>query len=192
MKRQRHLAVAAILTRLALLLSMAALAATLAGLLLSAPALATTIRRMELPEIAAASETIVRGRVEKVRSFWEGKQILTEATLVVERALKGPRVDRLTVVQLGGIVSEPFPVGMTVPGAPIHAVGDEGYYFLQPASGGRHVIVGLSLGRVRVMQGPEGEYVGYMGRCSPAEFEEEIRRILAGQAMPSTGSGGRH
>ena len=115
--------------------------ALLLGLFVS-PGRATTIRNAELPEIAGAADAIVHGRVEAVRSFWEGKQILTEVTLAVDRGLKGLRTDRLTIVQLGGVVSEPHPAGMSVPGAPIHTGGDEGYYFLRSTPGGRHVIVG--------------------------------------------------
>ena len=148
----------------------------------AATAWATTIRHLDLGQMTAAADTIVHGRVESVRSFWEGRQILTEVSLVVDRGLKGPAADRVSFVQVGGTVSSPVPINMTVPGAPVHKVGDEGFYFLEPVKDGRHVLVGLSLGRVQVLQGDQGAYVTHEGkRISPEAFEEQIRRAVSGQ-----------
>jgi len=41
------------------------------------PAYATTVRHLEIKDIVGASDTIVHGRVESTRSFWQGKQIHT-------------------------------------------------------------------------------------------------------------------
>jgi len=162
-----------------------------AALLLTAPVAATTIRNLKLEEVVAAADTVVHGRVEKVVSFWEGAQLYTEVTLRVERGLKGARAERVAFVQPGGTVMEPVPVTVTVPGAPVHRVGDEGFYFLEPGSPGRRILVGLNLGRIPVLQGPQGAYVAHGGRSrAPADFEEDVRRIVAGQADRSTGAGG--
>src|SRR5437667_10401359 len=111
--------------------------------LASIPAHATTVKRLELKDIIAASDAIVQGRVESIRSFWHGKQIHTEVRVAVSRTLKGPREDRLTFLQTGGRVESPVPLEMTVPGAPIFRVGDEAYFFLQPGTRGERYVVGL-------------------------------------------------
>src|SRR6267142_4689277 len=108
----------------------------LASFLSTPPPLATTVKRLGLEELIDAADTIVEGRVESIRSFWLGRQICTEVTVEVSRALKGPRRDRLTFLQIGGRVDAPVPLEMTVPGAPIYRIGDEAYFFLQPAGAG--------------------------------------------------------
>ncbi len=150
---------------------------------LHAPLGATTIARMTLAQVVAASDTVVQGRVESSRSFWRGNQIWTEVTLGVSQALKGTPGGRLTFEQLGGKVSVPVPLEMTLPGAPDHRVGDEGFFFLQPGGPGQRVIVGISRGLVRVLRDERGAYIAAEGpRRSPVEFAEEIRRLVAGQA----------
>jgi hypothetical protein len=162
----------------------AALSVLLAALLFG-PAFATTVVRMSLPRVVAASEIIVHGRVESVRSYWEGKRIWTEVGVAVARSLKGGRVTRVTFVQLGGRVESPVPVEMDVPGAPIHRAGDEAFFFLEPGPAGKKTIVGLFRGHVPVRQDERGPFVSLDGsRKTPEEFEEEIRRVLAGQETP--------
>ena len=162
----------------------------LPGLLLfSSPAFATTVKRLDLKEIVAASDAIVEGRVESIRSFWQGRQIFTEVTVGVSRALKGPRPARLTFLQVGGRVDAPVPLEMSVPSAPIYRVGDEAYFFLQPARPGEHVVVGLFQGHVPVRRDAQGDFVVSGGsRKSPAQFEEEIRKHMAGQKQDGTGA----
>jgi hypothetical protein len=156
--------------------------------LASVPALATTVKRLGLKEIVGASDTIVQGRVESIRSFWQGRQICTEVTLGVSRALKGPRALRLTFLQVGGRVDSPVPLEMTVPGAPIYRVGDEAYFFLQPGRSGDRIVVGLFQGHVPVRRDAQGDFVVSGGsRKSPAQFEEEIRRHMAGQKQDPSG-----
>jgi hypothetical protein len=155
--------------------------------LASGPLLATTVKRLGLEELIDAADTIVEGRVESIRSFWQGRQICTEVTVGVSRALKGARRDRLTFIQVGGRVDTPVPLEMTVPGAPIYRIGDEAYFFLEPAGPGERIVVGLFQGRVPVRRDARGEYVGGRGaRRSPAQFDEEIRRLLAGQKPDRT------
>ena len=148
---------------------------------------ATTIRRMSLPQVVEASETILEGRVDSVRSYWEGSQILTEVRLTVSRSFKGIGAPgaRVAFVQLGGRVTAPVPLDMVVPGAPVHRVGDEGFYFLQAGAPGQRVIVGLSRGHVPVRRDAQGAFVTFDGgRRTPAEFADAIRSALAGQAAP--------
>ena len=169
--------------------SLAATAFTVIAILgLCSPAFSTTVRRLGLAEMVPASESIVLGRVEASRTYWQGKQIYTEVTLSVTRSLKGAGGRTLTFVQLGGRVEQPVPLEMTVPGAPIHRVGDEAYFFLQPGRPGERIIVGLFRGHVPLRRDERGEYVLFDGsRKAPAGFEEEIRRQVAGQKQESRG-----
>ncbi len=148
------------------------------------------IARLGLDDMVAASDTIVEGRVQALRSFWQGKQILTEVTLSVVRAHKGAAGAQLAFIQMGGSVKEPFPVTMTVPGAPIQSIGEEGFYFLEPRSPGQKMIVGLSLGRVLKQRDADGEFIMHEGkRLTAGEFADEIRRAIAGQSRrPNPGS----
>lgn len=159
-----------------------------AAICLSHPAFATTVRRLGLKDLVPASESIVLGKVEATRSYWQGKQIYTEVTVAVTRSIKGPRFATMTFVQLGGRVEQPVPLEMTLPGAPIHRVGDQAYFFLQPGRPGDRVIVGLFRGHVPLRRDGRGEYVLFDGaRKAPAQFEEEIRRQMAGQKQENPG-----
>src|SRR5207245_5696896 len=104
------------------------------------PVFGTTVRHLGLGDLVKASDTIVLGRVEATRALWQGKQIYTEVTVAVTRSLKGARAGRVSFMQLGGRVDSPVPLVMTVPGAPIHRVGDEAYFFLQPGRPGEGMV----------------------------------------------------
>ena len=158
------------------------LLALIPAVLCSIPAFATTVKRLSLEEVTAAADHIVRGKVESSRSFWQGKQIMTEVTLSVARTYKGPARSRQTILQIGGRVESPVPLEMVVPGTPLQRVGDEAFFFLEPAGPDRKIIVGLFQGHVPVRRDAAGEYVQYGGkRLHPAEFEETIRRAVAAQ-----------
>jgi hypothetical protein len=160
-----------------------ALTLLLLGSFAVGPALATLVRQMSLEEIVGVSRNIVRGRVESTRTFWEGRQIWTEVTLAVGRAYKGRAAGRITFLQLGGRVESPVPLEMNVPAAPIHNVGDEAFYFLEPGAPGQRIIVGLFRGHVPVRRDDAGEYIQHDGRrLAPHQFEDEIRRALAAQS----------
>jgi hypothetical protein len=160
----------------------------LAAFCFALPAFATTVRRLGLAELVQASESIVLGRVEASRSYWQGKQIYTEVTVSVRRSLKGPRTGTLTFVQFGGRVEKPVPLEMVLPGAPIHRIGDEAYFFLQAGRPGERVIVGLFRGHVPLHRDEQGEYLLFDGaRKVPAGFEEEIRRHMTGQKQDPRG-----
>ena len=164
--------------------------APLLAIALLAPVSATTIARLSLDDMVAASDTIVEGKVVGLRTYWQGRQILTEVSLNVTRTHKGAASSKLVFIQMGGRVETPFPVTMTVPGAPVESLGDEGFYFLEPRSPGEKMIVGLSLGRVLKGQDADGEFIMHDGkRLTAGEFADEIRRAIAGQVhRPDPGS----
>jgi hypothetical protein len=149
---------------------------------------ATLIRRLPLPDVVSAADAIVEGRVAAVRSFWEGKQIWTEVSLAVAGTHKGGSVETLTFLQLGGSVKSPVPLSMNVPGAPIHRIGDRGFYFLESKRKDRLIIVGLSLGHVRVRRDDRGDHVMFEGvRLSPGEFVDRVRHIVLEQQQGRSG-----
>ena len=153
---------------------------------------ATSIRKVTLRQMVDASDTIVQGRVEGVRSFWQGSQILTEVTLAVSQSLKGSGGASLTFLQVGGRVEAPVPIEVTVPGAPLHRIGERGFYFLEPGSPGHKMIVGLWRGRVPVLHDQAGDYVPFdEERRAPSDFAEEIRRLVAGQGPGASAPGTR-
>src|SRR3989442_2270226 len=109
---------------------------TFVGFLVSTPVLATTVKHLDLGEIIEAADTIVEGRVDSIRSFWQGRQIYTEVSVRVARALKGPRQDGLPFLQAGGGGATPGADQRTVPGAPVYRVGAGAYFFLRPGRPG--------------------------------------------------------
>lgn len=153
------------------------------------PASATQVRRMELREVVSRAGTIVEGRVTRVRSFWEGKQIFTEVTVKVARAHKGAPGADLSFRQLGGRVDSPVPLAMTVPGAPIHRVGDRGFYFVEKREGAYPNLIGIWVGHAPIRRDERGEYLTFNGtRNTPGEFGQRVRQLVIEQ-QTGTGSG---
>ncbi len=143
---------------------------------------ATTIRPLDLGQLTTAADLVIEGHVESVRSFWRGKMIWTEVTLSAARTLKGDTGRTLVFEQPGGRVDSPVPLEMVVPGAPVHSVGDRGFFFTQPGGEGRRVLVGLNRGRVPIRNDERGEFVLSGGvRQTPEEFAEEIRRRVSNE-----------
>ncbi len=147
--------------------------------------LATSVRRMPLPQIVSAADAIVEGSVTGVRSYWEGKQILTEVTVRVERGYKGKEIPIRTFQQLGGRVTSPVPLSMNVPGAPVHRVGDRGFYFMESRPGSRHLLVGLWRGYIPIRKDERGDHLIFGGRrMTPGQFGEKVRRLILDQEDP--------
>ena len=157
---------------------------------------ATLVRRMELPEVVSLAGTIVEGRVARVDSFWEGKRIFTEVTVTVARAHKGTPGAGLSFRQLGGRVDSPVPLAMTVPGAPIHRVGDRGFYFVEERPGAHPTLIGIWTGHAPIRRDDRGEYLTFNGaRFTPGEFGQRVRQLVieqqagAGSGDPPPGRG---
>ncbi|MGH9750194.1 MAG: hypothetical protein ACRD6R_09750 [Candidatus Polarisedimenticolia bacterium] len=164
------------------------LAALLLALAAIGPVPATLIRPLSLEETAGAADRIVLGKVASTRVYWEGGMLWTEVTLSVGRTLKGAAEPRVTLIQPGGRVESPVPLEIAVPGAPMHTVGDEGYYFLEPRGPGKRVIVGMHLGQVLLRADDRGPFVSFGGRRqTPAGFEAAVLKALQSRG----GAGGR-
>ncbi|MDZ7698923.1 MAG: hypothetical protein U5R49_19020 [Deltaproteobacteria bacterium] len=83
-------------------------------------------------ELTRASETVVIGEVEDVKSQWneDGSSIVTRATVLVSEAVKGKvRDSRVTVEYRGGEVGD---VGMRVSDTPSLKKGENVILFLEP------------------------------------------------------------
>lgn len=118
---------------------------------LLAPSSATTLAPPSFEELITEAEIILRGVVTEVRAeeFNAGKSrgIRSLITLRVERALKGPATDAITLVQLGGVVRGR---SLQVAGVPQFRRGERQVVFV--AGNGRIFcpVVGGRLGRFLV------------------------------------------
>jgi len=124
--------------------------------LLPAPARGTTLRPMDLAELALEASVIVHGRVVDVRPEWvrNGRQIDSIVTIEVETLFKGEAPRRVSFFSPGGRIGEFHSV---VPGAPEFVTGAEVLLFLAP-SGSERIpsVVGLSQGVLPVVSDAGG------------------------------------
>lgn len=165
-----------------------------------APSLAsaTTAVALSNQAMALSADVIAVGRCVEVRTAWEGRILVTIATVAVSEVLKGEPAQTVTVVLPGGIdANRRFPVSMVYAGAPQVAVNEEVFLFLAKdgaiASG--LTVVGFSQGKFSIVGGPTGREVsrnlegitlqspagtrrGTAMRVPLAEFTREIRRYL--------------
>jgi hypothetical protein len=114
------------------------------------PAWAGTAVRLEVPELLERSDLCLEGRVLAARAVLEGRRrIDTEYTIQVARTFWG-EAQAVRVIRIpGGVL--PDGRGMTVPGLPRLAVGEESILFLSRADAvGMRMPVGLAQGRLRI------------------------------------------
>jgi hypothetical protein len=116
---------------------------------------ATSVVPPSFPELVAEADAIYRGRVASVqarrveRPDGEGLVIKTFVTLTVERVLKGPEREEVTLEFLGGTVGEET---MTVTGMPKFNLGAREIVFVQKNGVQFCPLVGLMHGRYRVLK----------------------------------------
>jgi hypothetical protein len=129
-------------------------------LLLASPAQGTIALRLELPELTASADVVVRGRVTGEVSRWDSsrRRIYTEVTVAVAEVYKGDaRVGQEVVVtRLGGSVGG---VGMRVAGEVSLAAGEESILFLrrhEAQRGARLTVVGMAQGKLTVLRDRRG------------------------------------
>jgi len=82
---------------------------------------------LEFDQLEQRSELVVRGHVEQTESFWDGRLIVTETTIVVDECLSGSCGTTHVVRQVGGQVGD---LTMGVAGLRTFAPGDELVLFL--------------------------------------------------------------
>jgi len=125
----------------------------LALVLYSSISEATTARRLSDEELAMSASVIAIGRCTSVRSVWEGRTLVTVATVAVEEALKGTPGAVVTVALPGGIdANRRFPVSVVWPGAPTLQVGEDVLLFLDADEGitSGAVVAGFSQGKFSI------------------------------------------
>jgi hypothetical protein len=122
-------------------------------MLIDVPAVASTFLAMDLPELIAESDGVVRGEVLAVHSFWDPQHrvILTDAEIRIDERMLGKvgQVGRtVTVRTFGGEVG-----GYTVVahGFPQFTAGDDLVLFLQRAPDTSLRVTGYQLGMFKVV-----------------------------------------
>lgn len=130
----------------------------LAALAASAAAWGSTVMALDLPALAKASDTIVRGTVRSIESRLskDGSRVVTDVTLDVQDTLKGQARQSLVVLQPGGVVGE---VGQKVEGLPGFQLGEEVVVFLERRGSERFIVAGMAQGKYRVERSSDGKAV---------------------------------
>lgn len=165
---------------------------------------ATTLQRMTLEELAAASPAIARVRCIANETRWEGGRIWTFTTAEVTEVIKGHVPARITIRMIGGNARS---VISKVEGTPRFSPQEEVVLFLQPTRLGDWTVVSWVQGTFRIHRDGMAreervtQDTAGVALFNPAarSFEEggarnlpmrEFRRRLA-KAMARTGETGR-
>ncbi|MEO1271589.1 MAG: hypothetical protein AAFX99_26145 [Myxococcota bacterium] len=138
------------------------------------PAHATIVLKLDTADMGAEASSIVMGRVEAVRSFWDNGRILTEVDVRVALPVKGIAQQGavVTLQQMGGRVDD---LVQWVPGTAQFMVGEQTLVFLeQTASNRPKVVMGLAQGKYQIAVGPDERLwaVRDLNDLSLAVFEE--------------------
>jgi len=114
---------------------------------------ATVVPFMSLEEMTREAGVIVVGSVETTESRFsaDGRMILTEVAVTVERPLKGGPRARILLVTPGGRVGDKT---LIASGAPVFARGERVVLFLHGDEGRPFGIVGWNQGKLMVSRDP--------------------------------------
>ncbi|MFT7625798.1 MAG: hypothetical protein ACI9WU_004989 [Myxococcota bacterium] len=112
---------------------------------------ATRLRTMQLADLVAEADVVVRGRVlfEQV-PVWDAQRqrIYTDSKIIVDTVLHGrTTLPSVTVRQLGGVLGD---IGQSVDGVGPLKPGTTVVLFLK-TDGVRHYVVGMAQGRLEVV-----------------------------------------
>lgn len=129
---------------------------TAALVCLAAPAFATTLVGVDVPELTDASDSVVRGKVQKVESAWsgDGMQIFTEVEITVDETLKGSDQRTVKVVQPGGSVGD---IGQRVDGMASFQKGEDVVVFLEKQGSRSFQLSGMAQGKYRIEKSSDGK-----------------------------------
>lgn len=123
----------------------------LSALLLLPPLQATTLARLSLDELAAASDAVARVRCAGTESRWERGSIWTVTTFDVMETLKGNLPAKIEVRLPGGRVGH---LTATVDGTPRFVPGVEVILFLEKSRAGGFTVAGWVQGTFRISRDP--------------------------------------
>ena len=117
---------------------------------------------MPMRQMVEESSSIVIGQCAETRSKWVGRSLVTEATILVEEALKGDAAAGTQVtVELPGGIDQNRKVAMTIVDAPHISPGEKVFLFLfRPDDGASsYSVMGFTQGKYSVGQAIDGEEV---------------------------------
>lgn len=171
---------------------------------------ATTVRDQSIFQMSQRAERVVVGRVTDVKTWLDtsrGARVFTEATVVVDSAIKGdaePKV--LHLRQLGGTAGEGTQRrSQYIPGSPIWTKGESVVLFLEHTDTGRLVTSGLAMGKYALSPDVHGriiarrdahDMVRIHGRMRPERFFvgapqsedvlplDDLKRLVRGESLP--------
>jgi hypothetical protein len=123
---------------------------------------ASTAVALSNKALTDTADVIATGRCVDVRSAWQGRTLVTIATIAVTETLKGEPAETLTVTLPGGIdANRKFPVSMVYAGAPQISVQEDVFLFLTrddaPANG--LIVAGFAQGKFSVVNDAQGAKV---------------------------------
>jgi hypothetical protein len=149
-------------------------------LLLAGTSRATQLVPLTEADLVAQSSLIVIGRCTEVRSAWEGRRLMTLATVAVREVLKGERHPQVTVVIPGGVDAERS-VAAVVAGTPQLAPAEEVVLFLtaRPGERDRYTVTGWAQGKLAIAKDAAGHEV--VGAAPLAEYRARILRRVEGR-----------
>lgn len=128
-----------------------AIATAVALAMFAMPAVASTFLAMDLKQLAAKSDAVVRGEVLSVRAFWDPDHttILSEAVLRVDERLWGDVFGgEIAVRSVGGRVGDHQ---ILADGFPKFEVGDEVVLFIRQRDDRSLQVTGFQLGHFDVL-----------------------------------------
>lgn len=148
---------------------------------------ATTLLRMSVEDMTAASEAVVVGEVTDLKSSWNEAQttIYTMVIFKVDQCLSGTCGDTIMIKQRGGTVGE---MTLQIPGMPKFSKGQKALLFLEPdpeGVPGFYYVVGMCQGIFDIQtDGQTGKLVAeQQGGAALAEVDADgVIRILGPQA----------
>lgn len=112
---------------------------------------------LSIETLAEASDEIVIGSVTDARGDWEGRLVVTRATVRVDESLKGAPGGGIEVRQYGGTAVHPIlgvPVTMTSSEVTVLEAGQRVLLFVDRDARGRRQIAGGSQGRFVIREEP--------------------------------------
>lgn len=146
------------------------------AVLIAGTAGATTLLRMNIDQMTAASAWVVRARCLDTESRWELSHIWTLTRFETLETLKGSGPAEFTVRLVGGKARG---LTSTVEGAPRFHPGEEVFLFLAETTLHDHTVVGWAQGTFRVRRDAKHETVT-QDTGSAALFDPATRQFTPG------------
>jgi len=161
---------------------------------------ATTAVTLSNRALTEGAEIITTGRCTDLKTVWEGRTLVTVATVAVDDVLKGEPGGTITVALPGGNDSNRrVPVSMTFAGAPQMTIGENVFLFLSRDADVQSglIVMGFSQGKFSIvadpagspvvsrdltqvtLQSPTGTQRGTATRVPLENFKREIRAYLS-------------